>query len=127
MVALQNMASRLNDRRKRLGMTITVIAGRSHLSRRTVERFFSGQDADPSFTTVLKISEAIGASLDLQETDPVAFRRQQAERKASIVVAVVQGTSALESQAVENTTINLIRDQTVAKLLAGSGRALWSE
>jgi hypothetical protein len=58
---------------------------------------------------------------------PPELKREQAERKAKKLVALVQGTSGLEGQAVDRETIESMVKQTTQELLAGSTRRLWSE
>jgi hypothetical protein len=55
------------------------------------------------------------------------LRRKQAERKAKRLVALVQGTSGFEGQAVDEKVVESLIEQTTHELLAGSARRLWSE
>jgi hypothetical protein len=53
--------------------------------------------------------------------------RQQARKKAEVVARLVQGTSALEDQAVDAATFARLVERTYHEMLAGSRRALWEE
>ncbi len=52
---------------------------------------------------------------------------QQARKKAERLVGMVQGTSALEAQAVSSRHIGQMIKKTIQELLAGSRRRLWAE
>jgi len=55
------------------------------------------------------------------------LKREQAVRKAKKLVALVQGTSGLEGQAVGEKDVESMVKQTTHELLAGSKRRLWSD
>jgi hypothetical protein len=59
-------------------------------------------------------------------TDEQAFAERQARTKAEAIVRMVQGTSALESQAVDSDTYRQMVSQTVHELMAGPRRKLWN-
>jgi transcriptional regulator with XRE-family HTH domain len=125
---IETIFKRLNERRQDLGMSCAALAKATGLSLRTVQRVLSGEEKDPGFRTVSALAEALGASLRLQaEADLNTLRRDQAERKAERIVALVKGTSALEGQAVDGETEKALRERTVRDLLAGSNRKLWAE
>ena len=56
----------------------------------------------------------------------VALRERQA-RKGRALVGMVQGTSALEGQAVTQGDLHAMAEDMYHKLLAGSNHRLWSE
>lgn len=114
-------------RREALGMSHAALASRSGVSEPTVKRILGGQLGAASFANVIAIAEALGVSFGLVETDADEFRRQQARRKAEDVARLVQGTSALESQAVDGDTYRRIVERSYHALLAGSKRRLWSD
>jgi hypothetical protein len=79
------------------------------------------------FSTVSAVARALGVQLGVASSQNVASMRQhQALTKARSLVALVQGTSALEGQAVDQNSIELMEQRTVAELLAGSARRLWA-
>jgi transcriptional regulator with XRE-family HTH domain len=108
-------------------MSFAVVAARSGVSEPTVKRILGGQIGEASFANVVAIAEALGASLSMSETDPDEMRRLQAHRKAEQVARLVQGTSALESQAVDAESYKRLVERSFHELLAGSKRRLWSE
>jgi hypothetical protein len=55
------------------------------------------------------------------------FREQRAREKAEGLMALLQGTSALEDQALDSKTLNRMKRQTIHELLAGSPSKLWSD
>jgi DNA-binding phage protein len=117
----------LEERRNALGLSCAILAERVGLSLRTVQRALSGKEADPGFSTISAIADALGLSLKLEsQLDIAGLRRLQAERKADEIVAMVQGTSGLEAQAVSSRTLRELRERTITELLAGSNRRLWA-
>jgi hypothetical protein len=127
MIALQNMTMQLNRRRQDLRMSYSVVAQRAGLGQRTVQRVLSGEESGCDFTTVAKIADALGASINFECADMNEIRRRQAERKAERIVGMVQGTMGLEAQAVGDETVCELKQRTVRDLLAGSSRKLWDE
>lgn len=120
-------ADYLNRRRVSLGMSYSMVAARSGVSEPTVKRILGGQVAEASFANVVAIAQALGASFGLAETDPEELCRQQARRKAEQVARLVQGTSALEGQAVDQAAYQRLVERSFHQLMAGSRRRLWSE
>ena len=55
-----------------------------------------------------------------------ALRERQARKKAEWLVGMVQGTSALEGQAVSDAEYQAMVESTYHELLAGSDHRLWS-
>ncbi|SIO57548.1 Transcriptional regulator, contains XRE-family HTH domain [Singulisphaera sp. GP187] len=120
--------SMLNHRRRELGLSYELLSKRSGVSRPTVQRILSGHHSAASFASILAIAQAMGLALRFDsEVDPRKLKREQAERKAKRLVALVQGTSGLEGQAVDRNMVESMIEQTTHELLAGSTRKLWSE
>jgi transcriptional regulator with XRE-family HTH domain len=125
--------TQLNDRRKELGMSFAALAQRSGVPLPTVQKILHGNERRPDFYKVVAISGALGVTLIATPTSVTMtaipaheFRRQQAERKARLLVSVTQATSALEAQAVPEIVADLTA-RTVNELLAGSRLELWKE
>lgn len=108
-------------------MSLFAIAQRSGVSLPTVRRILRGRLAEASFVNVAKVAEVLGAPVGLAETDTDELRRRQARSKAERIARLVQGTSALESQAVDTATYNTIVERSFHELLAGPKRRLWSD
>ncbi len=119
-------AERLQNRRKMLGIGFQSLASRSGVSIPTVKRIFGGQIAAASFGNIAAIAEALGLSFELGESSVDALCRQQARKKAMQVARLVQGTSALESQAVEKDTYKRMVEKSFREILAGPKRKLWA-
>ena len=119
-------AERLQIRRKMLGIGFQSLASRSGVSIPTVKRIFGGQIAAASFGNIAAIAEALGLSFELGESSVDALCRQQARKKAMQVARLVQGTSALESQAVGKDTYKRIVEKSFREILAGPKRKLWA-
>lgn len=120
----QNPVNRLHRQFKASGMTYPVLANRSGVPIATLKRIFADNSAKASLSNVLAIAEALGMSMSVSET--VDVRMNQALKKAHRVVGMVQGTSALESQGLDEEQIKRMIERTVHELLAGSNRKLWA-
>lgn len=116
----------LRRRRAALGMSLATLARRSGVSEPTVNRIFGGRLGAASFANVDAVARALGVSLAIAESDVDRACRAQARHKAEQIARLVQGTSALESQAVDAATYNRLVEKSYRELLAGSRRRLWS-
>jgi hypothetical protein len=87
----------------------------------------SAQHESATFAHVAAIAQALGMELTPVVKDgSEELRRKQATRKARHLVGLVQGTSGLEGQAVEQSDLESMVARTTEKLLR-SKRKLWSE
>ncbi len=117
----------LNERCRQLGMSHADVARLSGVSLPTVQRILGKEYHDATLSNLLRIAEALGLGLDFQPEDKVdALREQQARRKAKRLVGMVQGSSALEGQAVDQDTYERMVERTIHELLAGPNRKLWA-
>ena len=121
----------INQRRRELQMPLAEIARRADLSVTTVQTVLAANmnasKVRPSFESILAISAAMGVDFKVKARSIAAFRREQARRKAKDIVKMVQASSALESQAVDEKTTKMLEQQTIAELLSGPRRKLWSK
>lgn len=117
----------LNLRRRALGLTFAALSARSGVSEPTVKRILGGRLAEASFTHVVAIARALGTPITAEPQDVEDMLRDRARRKAEAVARIVQGTSALESQAVDDATYRGLVERTFHELLAGSRRRLWAD
>lgn len=117
---------RLRHRRQQLGMSFSTVAERSGVSEPTVKRIFGGHAGGASFAHVAAVADALGIAFGFEERDLDTIRNEQARKKAEKIARLVQGTSALESQAVDDRTYQQLVEQSFHELLAGSPRRLWS-
>ena len=119
---------KLESRRRELGLSQSVLAERSGVSMPTVQRILSDHSLAASFENTVAIAQAMGMQLDAVPIFPAhEILEQQARKKAERLVGMVQGTSALEAQAVSTRHIGQMVKKTIQELLAGSRRRLWTE
>ncbi|GAC1317189.1 MAG: hypothetical protein NVSMB14_15850 [Isosphaeraceae bacterium] len=118
----------LDRRRLVLGLSHETLSKRCGVSRPTVQRILSGRHPNASFANIASIVESLGLAIHLDsEIDPRELKEKHAERKAKRLVALVQGTSGLEGQAVDDQTVESMVRRTTRELLSGSNRKLWSK
>jgi transcriptional regulator with XRE-family HTH domain len=110
------------------------LARRAGVSLPTIRRLLSGREDRARTDIVAAIAEALGVEVRLGQTqyvhetiDVSAFRMLQARAKARKLARLVQGTMALEAEAVAEDVLDEIEEQNVHALLAGSGRRLWGD
>jgi transcriptional regulator with XRE-family HTH domain len=122
------LLSDLDKRRRELGLSYDLLSKRCGVSRPTVQRILSGRHPTASFSNVIAIAEALGLALRFGSQVAVPkMKREQARKKARKLVALVQGTSGLEGQAVDRESLDAMVEQTTHELLAGSKRKLWGD
>ncbi len=126
-MTLKQLSIELDKRREKVGMSCSAVAQRAGLGLRTVQRALSQEGSEPEFATLAAIASALGASIQigLAAKDIERFKREQAARKAEQLVALTQGTSALEAQAVPKRELARMKERTKRELLVGSPRKLW--
>jgi transcriptional regulator with XRE-family HTH domain len=118
----------LEKRRRDLGLSYELLSRRSGVSRPTVQRILSGRHDASSFANIAAIADSLGLGLRFDaKVDARKLKWEQAERKARKLVALVQGTSGLEGQAVDEKAVATMIEQTTHELLAGPNRKLWSD
>jgi transcriptional regulator with XRE-family HTH domain len=109
-------------------MPLAVLARKSGVSMPSVARILSGRHATARFDNVAAVAEALGMDVELiprvQEQD---LREEQARLKAERLMALLQGTSGLEAQALDQATLDRMKRQTMHELLAGSRFKLWGD
>lgn len=116
---------RLQRRRHQLGMPYEILAKRSGVSVPTLKRMLSGHDT--SISSVCAVAAAMGLEMRLHsQVSALQMQETQARSKAKELVAMVQGTSGLEGQAVDKEKLDEMIRRTVHELMAGSKQRLWS-
>jgi len=110
------------------------LARRAGVSLPTVQRLLAGRDPRPRTDILMAIAVALGVEVRLSaspgvfETQEVSsFREAQARAKAIRLARLVQGTMAIEAEAVGADVLEEMEEQSVHALLAGPGRRLWGE
>ena len=117
----------LDQRRRALDMPLKELSRRANVSPSTVRRVLSGEPK-ARIEVVTAIGDALGVPrLNFSEARPPSkMRRLQAALKARKIVGMVQGTSALEAQAVSEPDKKLMIENTINELLAGPRSQLWA-
>lgn len=109
-------------------MPLSVLAKRSGIPFRTVQRIIGGGHDKATWATVLALAQTLGLELELRpRVDVETLREQQARKKAQSLMRMVQGTAALEAQAVAPDKYRQMLRRTVHEILAGPARKLWGE
>jgi transcriptional regulator with XRE-family HTH domain len=126
----------LDLRRRELGISYSALADLSGVSQPALQRLLTGKVEAPALTSVAAVARVLGMGairfLDdgSIKFDPAmsaqALRERQARKKAAWLVGMVQGTSALEGQAVSDAEYQAMVESTYHELLAGSDHRLWS-
>ena len=126
MVEAVNILDDLGRRRRSLGMSYDELSRRAGVPVSTLKRVMGGE-VTASFSTVSAVADALGVDFAKAAAEEIpAMRERQARAKARTLVALVQGTSALEGQAVAPADVELMEQRTAAELLSGSARKLWA-
>lgn len=120
------LLSTLRTRKRELGMTFETLSARSGVSVSTLKRMLAPTAADASMSDTLAVAQALGVTLSPRMPSAQAFREAQAHAKARKLVRMVQGTSALENQGVDQQHIQRMVERTVRDLLNGPSRTLWA-
>ena len=122
-----DIAVQMQRRRKALGISCPLLALRSGVSLPTVQRILRDGGEHTTHANLTAVARALGMDFELRKTcDEQTFAERQAETKGGVIVRVVQGTSSLESQAVDSDTYQQMVKQTVHELMAGPRRRLWN-
>lgn len=123
----------LRSRMKALGMSFAALSERSGVSAAALKKLLTGEQENPTYNTLLAVSVALGVSMTLgkeitikNECSVTEFQKRAARIKAEKIAKLVQGTSALESQAVSEQARRDMVTRTYCELMAGSPRKLWA-
>lgn len=121
------LLEKMRKRRRELGISYVDLAARSGVSVATVKRILSGQVGGASLSHVDAVAQAMGLSLSAREVCPAdEFKERAAREKAARLVRMVQGTSALEAQAISEKHAKRLTNESIHRLMAGSPRRVWS-
>jgi transcriptional regulator with XRE-family HTH domain len=113
-------------RRKQLAITLENLATLSNLGYRTIARFFANEDI--TLSSVEKITNTLGLDFAGNEViDAQTLKEQRAEVKALYIVSLVQDTSSLEKQGLDEEQVKKLLQETKAEFLTGKyQKQLWS-
>ena len=125
----KDILAALDDRRRELGMSLSVLARRSGVSLPTLQRVLRGRNGG-MLATLEAIARALGTELRPPRLKPspdvASVRREQARQKAKKLVALTLGNAALERRFVDEATERRFVRETEQELLNGSNHALWA-
>ena len=112
-------------RKEQLGITIENLARLSGVGVRTINRLLKNEDV--KLSTIEHVTNFLG--LDFAGNEQLSIKelkKQRAHEKALFLASIVQGTSALEMQGLEDDTLNTIIASYEKEFLNGSYQdTLW--
>ena len=112
-------------RKEHLNITIENLAKLSGVGIRTINRLLKNEDV--KLSTVEAVTNILG--LDFagnEQISLVELQKRRAKEKALYLASIVQGTSALEMQGLEEESINKIVDMYEKEFLYGNYKdTLW--
>lgn len=112
-------------RKEQLGITVENLAKLSGVGVRTINRLLKNDDV--KLSTIEKVTNLLG--LDFAGNEQVSIetlKEQRAHEKALFLASIVQGTSALEMQGLEDDSLNVIIAGYEQEFLSGSYQdTLW--
>ena len=119
------LIQKIQNRKKQINISIENLAKLSNLGVRTVNRFFAGDDV--KLSTIERITNLLGLDFAGNEVIPLnQLQKQRAKEKALFMASLVQSTSALEVQGLEEDSLNKIIDKFEKEFLQGQYKnRLW--
>jgi transcriptional regulator with XRE-family HTH domain len=120
-----DLIKRIIARKKQLNITIENLAKLSGVSVRTINRVLANEDV--KLSTIESITNFLGLDFAGNEIIPLdKLKKQRAKEKAIFMASLVQSTSALELQGLDNDNINNIISMYEKEFLDGEYKnTLW--
>jgi len=120
-----DLMKQISIRKEQLGITIENLAKLSGVGVRTINRLLKNEDV--KLSTVESVTNLLGLDFAGNEQIPLKeLEKQRAKEKALYLASVVQGTSALETQGLEDESINKIVSMYEHEFLYGDYKnTLW--
>lgn len=119
------LINKIIERKKQLHITVENLAKLSGVSVRTMNRVLKNEDV--KLSTIESITNFLG--LDFagnEQLSLIALKKRRAREKALFLASVVQGTSALEMQGLEDESLKKIIASYETAFLSGDYQdALW--
>lgn len=112
------------SRGNELDVSISDLARRSGVSRAAVIRILGGKNEHYSVSNLQAILSALGMKMDLLAIPTKGVKDSIATQKAPRLIALTQGSAALESQAVPAASAQEHLEAAKARI-ASSSRKLW--
>lgn len=124
---VQKWLDALDKQRRKLKMSLPILAERAHLSRATVCRILKEKRTTSSLESVLAVANALGAEAKLRIQDPEKFVEQQVQKRARKIVRMVQGTMALEGQGITDPNhLGQLVETAAQEIRAKPRKQLWA-
>jgi len=102
-----DLINQIVTRKEQLGITIENLAKLSGVGVRTINRLLKNEDV--KLITVEHVTYFLGLDFAGNEQVPLSvLKKCRAHEKALLLASVVQGTSALEMQGLEDNSLNSI-------------------
>lgn len=120
-----DLINKIKSRKQQLDISIENLAKLSSVGIRTINRFFAGDDV--KLSTVEKITHFLGLDFAGNETISLAeLKKRRAKEKALLMASLVQSTSALEMQGLEDDSLKKIINNFEKEFLTGQYKnRLW--
>jgi len=120
-----DLINKIITRKEQLNITIENLAKLSGVSVRTINRLLKNEDV--KLSTVEHVTNFLG--LDFAGNEQVSLNvlnKQRAHEKALFLTSIVQGTSVLEMQGLDNDYLNIIIASFEKEFLTGNYQdTLW--
>jgi len=120
-----DLISQIITRKEQLGITIENLAKLSGVGIRTINRLLKNEDV--KLSTIEYVTNFLGLDFAGNEQIPLSvLKKQRAHEKALFLASIVQGTSALEMQGLEDDSLHSIIANYEKEFLSGSYQnTLW--
>jgi transcriptional regulator with XRE-family HTH domain len=120
-----DLINQIIARKKQLNITVENLAKLSGVSIRTINRLLKNEDV--KLSTIEHVTNFLGLDFSGNEQVPLdELKKQRAHQKALLLASIVQGTSALEMQGLEEDNLNAIIASYEKEFLSGSYQdTLW--
>jgi len=120
-----DLITQIIARKEQLGITVENLAKLSGVGVRTINRLLKNEDV--KLSTIEHVTNFLGLDFAGNEQVPLnKLKKKRAHEKALLLASIVQGTSALEMQGLENDSLNSIITSYEKEFLNGSYQdTLW--
>ena len=119
------LVKKIENRKKQINISIENLAKLSNLGARTINRFLAGEDV--RLSTIERLTNLLG--LDFAGNEVISINQlqtQRAKEKAIFMASLVQSTSALEVQGLDENSLDKIIHKFEKEFLVGEYKnRLW--
>ncbi len=120
-----DLVNRIIARKEQLAITVDNLAKLSGVGTRTINRLLKNEDV--KLSTIERVTNLLGLDFAGNEVLSLSeLKKHRAHEKAIFLASIVQGTSALEMQGLENDSLYTIITSYEKEFLSGSYQdTLW--